>query len=203
MKLLTASTTDDNAFKRARSIAVLKAAAETFGWDTRPSPKPIGSGNILTGRGVAYTYRSQTVVAEIAEVEVNRRTGRVFVKRMVCAHDCGLIINPEGLRRTIECGALHSVSRTLHEEVQFDTEKMLSKDWNSHPSLTHLDTPGTHRRRDGEWRSESEPSGLASIRRRRNRCASPRLPPSLMRYSMRQESVCGAFPSVRIAYLRR
>src|SRR5438093_3930956 len=71
MRLLTANTTDDNQFKRARSIAVLKAAAEAFGWDTRPSPKGVGSGNILTGRGIAYTFRSQTVVAELAEVEVN------------------------------------------------------------------------------------------------------------------------------------
>ena len=141
MKMLTASTTDDNAFKRARSIAVLKAAAEAYGWEKRPSPKSLGTGNILTGRGVAYTYRSQTVVAEIVEVEVNRRTGHVWVKRIVCAHDCGLIINPEALRRTIEGGMLHSLSRTLHEEVKFDTEKVTSVDWNSHPSLTHADTP--------------------------------------------------------------
>jgi len=141
MKMLTASTTDDNGFKRARSIASVKAAAETFGWDTRPSPKPVGNGNILTGRGIAYTYRSQTVAAIIAEVEVNRRTGHVWVKRLVCAHDCGLVINPEGVRRTVEGGMLHSLSRALHEEVKFDTEKVTSIDWNSHPSLTHLDTP--------------------------------------------------------------
>jgi nicotinate dehydrogenase subunit B len=141
LKLLTASTADDSGFKRARSIAVLKAAAEKYGWDTRPSPRAIGSGNILTGRGVAYAFRNQTVVAEIAEVEVNRTTGHVWVKRLVCAHDCGLIINPEGLRRTIEGGLLHSLSRALHEEVQFDTEKVTSIDWITHPSLTHLDTP--------------------------------------------------------------
>jgi nicotinate dehydrogenase subunit B len=141
MKLLTASTTDDNGFKRARSIAVIKAAAEAYGWDTRSSPRAVGAGNILTGRGIAYTYRGQTVVAEIAEVEVNRRTGHVWVKRLVCAHDCGLVINPEGLRRTIEGGMLHSLSRALHEEVQFDTEKVTSVNWISHPSLTHLDTP--------------------------------------------------------------
>jgi len=141
MKLLTRSTTDDNAFRRARSIAVLKAAAEAYRWDARPSPKPRGTGNILTGRGIAYTYRSQTVVAEIAEVEVNRQTGHVWVKRMVCAHDCGLVINPEGLKRTVEGGMLHSLSRTLHEEVQFDTEKVTSVDWVTHPTLTHLDTP--------------------------------------------------------------
>jgi CO/xanthine dehydrogenase Mo-binding subunit len=141
MKLLTASTTDDSGFKRARSIACVKAAAEAYGWDTRPSPKKVGSGNILTGRGMAYSYRSQTVVAQIAEVEVNRSTGRVWVKRLVCAHDCGLVINPEALRRTIEGGMLHSLSRALYEEVQFDTEKVTSVDWNSSPTLTHADAP--------------------------------------------------------------
>ena len=72
---------------------------------------------------------------------MNRRTGHVWVKRLVCAHDCGLVINPEGLRRTIEGGMLHSLSRALHEEVRFDTEKITSVDWISHPTLTHADTP--------------------------------------------------------------
>jgi nicotinate dehydrogenase subunit B len=141
LKLLTAGTSEDSGFKRARSIAVVKAAAETFGWDPRPSPKPLGTGPVLTGRGFAYSFRNQTIVAEVAEVEVNRRTGHVWVKRLVCAHDCGLVINPEALRRTIEGGMLHSLSRTLHEEVRFDTEKVTSVDWISHPTLTHADTP--------------------------------------------------------------
>ena len=143
LRLLTASTTDDAGFKRARSIACIKAASEKFGWDSRPSPKPRGSGEILTGRGIAYAYRNQTVVAQIAEVEVNRKTGHIWVKRFVCAHDCGLVINPEALRRTLECGTLHSLSRALHEEVKFDTEKVTSVDWVSHPTLTHADTPAT------------------------------------------------------------
>ena len=141
LKLLTQAAGDDTGFKRARSIAVIKAAADAFKWDARPSPRPVGSGEILTGRGIAYAIRSQTIVAEIAEVEVNRRTGRVWVKRIVCAHDCGLVINPEALRRTIEGGALHSVSRALYEEVQFDGEKVTSVDWTSYPTLTHNDVP--------------------------------------------------------------
>jgi CO/xanthine dehydrogenase Mo-binding subunit len=141
MRLLTARNTDDEGFRRARSIAVVKAAAETFGWDPRPSPKPRGTGPILTGRGISYSFRNQTVIAEIAEVEVHRKTGRVWVKRMVCAHDCGLVINPEALRRTIECGMLHSLSRALYEEVRFDTEKVLGVDWTSSPTLTHADAP--------------------------------------------------------------
>jgi nicotinate dehydrogenase subunit B len=141
MKLLTAQTAEDGGFKRARSIAVLKAAAEAYGWDHRASPKPRGAGDVRTGRGMAYSFRGQTVVAEIAEVEVNVRTGHVWVKRLVCAHDCGLVINPESLRHTVECAMLHSLSRALHEEVQFDTEKVTSVDWNSHPTLTHADVP--------------------------------------------------------------
>jgi nicotinate dehydrogenase subunit B len=141
MKLLTTGTSDDSGFKRARSIAAVKAAVEAYGWDTRPSPKPDVAGDILTGRGFAYSFRGQTIAAEIAEVEVNRRTGRVWVKRLVCAHECGLVINPEGLRRTVECAMLHSLSRALHEEVQFTTEKVMSVDWVSHPTLLHADAP--------------------------------------------------------------
>jgi len=141
LKLLSADTTEDAGFKRARSIAVIKAAAEAYGWDTRSSPKPMAGANILSGRGIAYSFRGQTVIAEIAEVEVNRRTGHVWVRRLVCAHDCGLVVNPEALRRTVECAMLHSLSRALHEEVKFDTEKVTSVDWNSHPSLTRADTP--------------------------------------------------------------
>jgi nicotinate dehydrogenase subunit B len=141
MKLIQAGTNDDGGFRRARSLAVLKAASEKYGWDPRPSPKPIGKGDILTGRGIAYSFRGQTIVAQIAEVEVNRKTGHVWAKRLVCAHDCGLVVNPDTLRHTVECGTLHGLSRALHEEVRFDTEKVTSQDWFSHPTLRHADVP--------------------------------------------------------------
>jgi nicotinate dehydrogenase subunit B len=137
---------EDNVFRKARSLATVQAAAKAYGWDTRPSPKAVSSNTrskVLTGRGIAYTYRSNTIAAVIAEVEVNRDTGRVWVKRLVCAHDCGLAINPEGLRHTVECGALHALSRALYEEVQFDTEKVTSVDWASHPTLRHSDSPAS------------------------------------------------------------
>jgi nicotinate dehydrogenase subunit B len=141
LKLLTAATADDEGFRRARSIAVVKAAAQAYGWEARPSTGSRGTGRIATGRGFAYTFRGQTIVAQIAEVEVNRETGRVWVKRLVCAHDCGLVINPETLRRTVECAMLHGVSRALHEEASFDTERVTSVDWRSSPTLTHADAP--------------------------------------------------------------
>ena len=159
LRMLQASRQDDSGFKRARSIACIKAAAEKFGWDSRPSPKsggnpaglsdgsapgggnPSGLPDIVTGRGMAYAFRSQTVVAQMCEVEVNRKTGRIWVKRIVVAHDCGLVINPEALIRVVEAGTLYGLSRALHEEVKFDAEKVTSVDWVTHPTLRHEDTP--------------------------------------------------------------
>jgi nicotinate dehydrogenase subunit B len=142
LRLIEAGKQDDSGLRRARSIACIKAAADKFGWDTRPSPNPNrGNGDVLTGRGMAYAFRSQTVVAQIAEVEVNSKTGRIWVKRLVVAHDCGLVINPETLIRVLENGALHSVSRALYEEVRFDTEKVTTVDWVTGPTLRHDDVP--------------------------------------------------------------
>ena len=139
---LVEASTEDNAFRRNRSLAVLRAAVEAYGgWESRPAPRQQTAGPIQSGRGLAYTYRSNTVVALIADVEVNRDTGHVWVKRLVCAHDCGLTINPMGLKHTIECGMLHGLSCALWEEVQFDNEKVTSVDWATHPSMRHSDTP--------------------------------------------------------------
>ena len=141
LRLLRGATGDDEAHRRARSIAVVEAAAEAYGWDPRPSPKTVGNERILTGRGIAYAYRARTTVATIADVEVDRETGQVWVRRMVCGHDCGLVINPDGLESTVQGNLLHGISRTLYEEVQFDGEKVTSVDWRTHPTLTHTDTP--------------------------------------------------------------
>ena len=146
LRMLQANTQEDSGFKRARSIACIKAAAEKFGWDTRPSPFVRRAGasapaDILTGRGIAYAFRSQTVVAVIVEVEVNKQTGRIWAKRIVVAHDCGLVINPEALIRVVEAGTLYGLSRALHEEVKFDAEKVTSMDWMTSPTLRHEDTP--------------------------------------------------------------
>jgi CO/xanthine dehydrogenase Mo-binding subunit len=60
---------------------------------------------------------------------------------MLCAHDCGLVINPDGIRSAIQGNLLHGLSRSLYEEVQFDTERVTSVDWGTHPTLRHADAP--------------------------------------------------------------
>jgi nicotinate dehydrogenase subunit B len=126
-----------------RAKAVLNAAAQKAGWDTRTSPKKSGSsiGEVATGRGVGLSTRNGTYVATVAEVEVNRKTGAVRVTRFVCAHDCGLIINPEALRTTIEANLIQSLGRSLKEEVTFDRSNVTSVDWITYPVARASDVP--------------------------------------------------------------
>jgi len=123
-----------------RDIAVIKAAAERAGWQTRVSG-PHDKGEIASGRGCAYVTRGGTLVAEIAEVEIERRTGKVHVKRVVVAHDCGLIVNPQQLTHTIEGNVCQATSRSLWEQVAFDREKVTSVDWLTYPILDITEAP--------------------------------------------------------------
>ena len=125
-----------------RAKAALASVAERAGWDRRASPKANGeTGDIVTGRGIAFGTRRGTYVATVAEVEVNRRTGTIRVRRLVCAHDCGLIINPDGLRGTIEANLIQSLSRGLKEEVMFSRDNVTSVDWQTYPVARSLDIP--------------------------------------------------------------
>jgi CO/xanthine dehydrogenase Mo-binding subunit len=127
--------------KDARDTALLKAAAQKFGWDTRPSPRPNQTGSKVSGRGLAYAQRNGTRVAVIAEVDIDRTSGRIFAKRFVVAHDCGQIINPDGLEKCIEGNIVQGISRTLWEEVKFDNKSVTSVDWQTYPILDITETP--------------------------------------------------------------
>ena len=126
----------------ARERAVLLAAAEKASWDPRPSPRT-NEAELAEGRGVAFTRyeNDQAIVACIAEVDVQKNTGTVRVKRIVLAHDCGLIINPDGVKNQIEGNIIQSLSRALKEEVQFDERRITSVDWQTYPILTFSEVP--------------------------------------------------------------
>ena len=127
-----------------RAIDVLKRAAEMIGWQTRPSPNPrAAQGKVLLGRGVSYVRykQAENYVAVAMEVAVEPATGKIAVPRVVCAHDCGLIINRDSLRNQIEGSILQTLSRTLHEEVKFDRSHVTSVDWASYPILAFPEMP--------------------------------------------------------------
>jgi nicotinate dehydrogenase subunit B len=127
-----------------RAIDVIKRAAEMIGWEGRPSPNqhPTNS-NIVTGRGFAYARykQAENYVALAMEVAVDRKTGKINVRRVTCAHDGALVVNPDGLRNQIEGSILQTLGRTLHEEVKFDRSRVTSVDWASYPILSFPEVP--------------------------------------------------------------
>jgi nicotinate dehydrogenase subunit B len=124
-----------------RGSECLKAAADRAKWERRPSPAPGSSGNIARGRGIALTQRANAYVAAVADVEVDKSTGKVVVKRIVCSHDCGLIVNPDGVRNQVEGNIIQGVSRALLEEVTFDGNGVTSLDWATYPILKFTEVP--------------------------------------------------------------
>jgi nicotinate dehydrogenase subunit B len=119
----------------ARGRAVLEAVARASEWG---NPLPAGE-----GRGVAFARyeNTQAYVAMVAHVAVARDTGMVRVRRITVAHDCGLIINPDGVRNQIEGNVLQALSRALKEEVCFDAQGQTSVDWETYPILTFSEVP--------------------------------------------------------------
>lgn len=125
----------------ARTMAVLKAAAEAAKWETRPSPVANAARKgAVNGRGIAcVAYEGQNgYAALVADVTVDLETGVVLPKRFIVALDCGPISNPDGLRNQIEGGIVQGMSRCLVEEVTWDSRRITSIDWETYRSL-HLD----------------------------------------------------------------
>ncbi|MGE5139441.1 MAG: molybdopterin cofactor-binding domain-containing protein, partial [Rudaea sp.] len=125
-----------------RARAVLQAAADRADWKPR-GEKGRRSDGPAVGQGIAFArYKnSEAYLAAVAQVLVDPATGHLEVKRIVVAFDCGLIINPDGLRNQIEGNVIQSLSRALKEEVRFDERRILSLDWESYPILTFTEVP--------------------------------------------------------------
>ncbi|MEX2451898.1 MAG: molybdopterin cofactor-binding domain-containing protein [Rhodospirillales bacterium] len=130
--------------KRKIDHQVVAAAAEKAGWQPRvgPANKPGGTSTV-SGRGIAYAQRNGATVAIVAEIEVDRATGKIWPRKFTVAHECGLIVNPEGLKLCIEGNVTMMCSRMLHEEVTFDKQMVTSTDWATYPILDSLKAPET------------------------------------------------------------
>ena len=119
-----------------RARAVIKVAAERFGWADYPRRQD-------HGRGFAFArYKNLAAyLALAAEVEVDRKSRRVRLKRAVAAVDSGEAVNPDGIENQIEGGILQAASWTLHERVTFDRTRITSRDWSSYPILRFSGIP--------------------------------------------------------------
>jgi len=108
-----------------RMIRTLKAAAERFGWT--PSKAPSGR-----GVGIACGVDSGTYVSTIAEVKVDEETGKVQVKRVVCAQDMGIVVNPEGAKLQMEGCITMGLGYALTEELRFRGGDILTSNFNTY-----------------------------------------------------------------------
>jgi CO/xanthine dehydrogenase Mo-binding subunit len=141
-ELALAAGADPVAFRLAhlkdpRGTAVIEKVAQMANW------KAGEKGDFARGRGIGFAkYKTLACYcAVIADVEVDRASGRVRVTNAWSAADAGIVINPDGLSNQIEGGIIQSTSWTLHEEVKFDKHGIQSRDWSSYPILTMPDVP--------------------------------------------------------------
>jgi CO/xanthine dehydrogenase Mo-binding subunit len=148
--------------KHPRDRDAVRIAAESYGWEKRPSPRNDRSGDVVVGRGIAFRRHFTTFIALIAEVRVHRKTGQLDLLRYVCAHDVGMIVNPDTLRHVIDRQLVYGTSRAMLEEVRFDQNMVTSVDWETYP-VQHME--GLPEKIDIVLirRPEEAPSGAAEM----------------------------------------
>lgn len=127
----------------SRGREVLERLKKVASWETRTAPRKEGAGSTLKGRGVSYVKYElvRTYVGIVADVEVDSAMGDVRVTKVYIVHDCGQIINPNGVRAQIEGNVIQTVSRAMKEELLFDRGMVTSLDWATYPILRFPELP--------------------------------------------------------------
>jgi len=125
-----------------RGLELLERLRRFAKWTPRGS-RARDTGAVARGRGMSYVKYElvRTYVGIVADVAVERTTGKIKVERVWVVHDCGQIINPNGLRNQIEGNVVQSLSRTLIEKLLFSRSAVTSLNWGSYPILTFPDVP--------------------------------------------------------------
>jgi CO/xanthine dehydrogenase Mo-binding subunit len=123
--------------KEPRARAVIEECARRAGW------KAGARGDGTRGRGIAFAqYKNLSAYcAVVADVAVDRKSGRVRVTRAVSAVDAGQIVNPDGVVNQIEGGIIQSASWTLKEHVGYDRSRVTMRSWADYPILTFPEVP--------------------------------------------------------------
>jgi nicotinate dehydrogenase subunit B len=129
--------------KDPRGAEVLERLASVAMWERAAAKPHDHSARIATGRGVAFVKYElvRTYVGVVADVEIDRATGEIRVKRFFVVQDCGQIINPDGVKNQIEGNIVQTVSRTLMEQVTFNRARVTSLDWGSYRIIGFPEVP--------------------------------------------------------------
>jgi CO/xanthine dehydrogenase Mo-binding subunit len=127
-----------------RARQALDTAAQLASWQPRVAASNLGSGEVVRGRGVATGGLNATWAAVVAEIEVNRKTGKIRVLDLYGAEQAGFSIHPEGVENQMVGCLVTGASRALLEGVRFDTKRITSLDWVGYPTIRFKDAPRTH-----------------------------------------------------------
>ena len=123
---------------------VLTNVAKDVNWKPKVAASNLSSANVVTGRGIAFGFYSNTMTCCVADIEVNKKTGKITAKQLHVAGDPGLIVYPGGSENNEEGAAMQGLSRALHEAVVFDKKGVTSLDWVSYPMIRFKDAPTVH-----------------------------------------------------------
>jgi nicotinate dehydrogenase subunit B len=126
-----------------RGVEVLERLASVAMWERAAAKPRDHDARIATGRGLAFVKYElvRTYVGVVADVEIDRATGEIRVKRFFVVQDCGQIINPDGVKNQIEGNIVQTVSRTLMEQVTFNRSRVTSLDWGSYRIIGFPEVP--------------------------------------------------------------
>jgi nicotinate dehydrogenase subunit B len=127
--------------KDARWLGVLDAAAQAAKWTPRRAASKLPDAKIVTGRGIGVGTHLASYGGAVAEIEVNKETGKVLAKHLYGAIDAGQVVNPGNVEAQIGGQLVQTASRMFHEEVTFNTTNVTSLDWNRYPVLRFDECP--------------------------------------------------------------
>lgn len=127
--------------KDERWLGVLDAAAKAASWTPRAAASNLSHNKIVTGRGIGMGTHLASYGAAVAEIEVNKETGKVIAKHLYGAIDAGLVVNPGNVESQIGGQLVQTASRMFHEEVTFSKTNVTSLDWATYPILRFEECP--------------------------------------------------------------
>ena len=127
--------------KDPRWLGVLNAAAEAAKWQRRRAASALSTGRVVRGRGIGVGTHLASYGGAVAELEVDKQTGRVTITHLYGAIDAGLAVNPGNIENQISGQLVQTASRMLLEEIRFDTRQVTSLDWSTYPILRFADAP--------------------------------------------------------------
>jgi CO/xanthine dehydrogenase Mo-binding subunit len=122
---------DADPLDTARLKAVMQLAADKSGWG-----KPLPQGE---GRGIAAFFSFDTYTAAVAEVSLSQN--KLKIKRLVCAVDCGRVVNPNGVRAQVESAAIYALTATLKDAITVERGRIVQSNFNDYQMLRMKEVP--------------------------------------------------------------